>query len=84
VQVRIAGKVSATVAPVTSAEPALLAVIVYMIAVPGVAVAAPSVLVIERSALTIPANAADGGAITTATRTRICKDRVRDIEITPP
>jgi hypothetical protein len=45
-----AGKLSVTVAPRAVLGPALVAVIVYVIAVPGVAVAAPSVLVMDRSA----------------------------------
>ena len=51
VQVRLAGNVSATVAPVTLLGPALLAVIVYVTEPPGVAVVTPSVMVIARSAL---------------------------------
>jgi hypothetical protein len=42
--------VSATVAPVTAAGPALLTTIVYVIELPGTAVVALSVFVIERSA----------------------------------
>ena len=50
VQVRLAGNVSATVAPVALLGPALLAVIVYRTEAPGVAVVTPSVTVIARSA----------------------------------
>ena len=50
-QVRDAGKVSATVVPVALLGPALLAVMVYVVEPPGVAVVTPSVLVIARSAL---------------------------------
>src|SRR5690349_11599739 len=46
-----AGNVSATVAPVALLGPALLAVIVYVVEPPAVAVVTPSVFVIERSAL---------------------------------
>jgi hypothetical protein len=53
VQVSLAGKVSATVAPVTLLGPALLAVIVYVTLPPAVALVTPSVLVIERSALAV-------------------------------
>src|SRR5215510_7715660 len=49
VQVSDAGKVSATVEPVASLGPALLAVMVYVVEPPAVAVVTPSVLVIERS-----------------------------------
>src|SRR6185295_2432139 len=45
-----AGKVSATVAPVTELGPAFEAVIVYVTLPPGVAVVTPSVLVILKSA----------------------------------
>src|SRR6185295_1324621 len=51
VQVREAGKVSATVLPDASLGPALEAVIVYVTEPPGVAVVTPSVLVTARSAL---------------------------------
>src|SRR5438105_3095513 len=50
VAVRLAGKVSATVAPMTLLGPALLAVIVYVTLPPAAAVVIPSVLVIARSA----------------------------------
>ena len=53
VQVRAAGKVSVTVAPVALLGPELLAVIVYVTVPPGVAVATPSVTVIDRSALAL-------------------------------
>ena len=53
VQVKLAGNVSATVAPVALLGPALLAVIVYVTEPPGVAVATPSVTVIDRSALAL-------------------------------
>ena len=45
-----AGTMSATVAPTTSDGPALVAMTVYVIGAPGVAVDDPSVLVMERSA----------------------------------
>jgi hypothetical protein len=45
------GRVSVTVAPVTVDGPLLVATIVYVIEVPGVAAVAPSVLVIDRSAV---------------------------------
>ena len=48
--VRLAGKVSATVAPVAADGPALLTVIVYVTGEPAGVVVRPSVLVIERSA----------------------------------
>src|SRR4051794_35029779 len=51
VQVRDAGKVSATVAPVAVLGPEFDATIVYVTDPPGVAVVTPSVLVIARSAL---------------------------------
>src|SRR5258706_580014 len=51
VQVRLAGNVSATVAPVTALGPALLPVIVYVTEPPGVAVVTPSVTVTARFAL---------------------------------
>jgi hypothetical protein len=51
VQVSEAGNVSATVAPLTLLGPALLAVIVYVVDPPGVAVVTPSVFVMARSAL---------------------------------
>jgi hypothetical protein len=49
--VRLAGKVSATVAAVTFDGPAFVAVIVYVTLLPGTTVATPSVFVIERSAV---------------------------------
>src|SRR5437763_738173 len=48
--VSVAGKVSLTVVPGASLGPLLLAVIVYVMAVPGTALVKPSVLVIARSA----------------------------------
>ena len=53
VQVRLAGKVSATVAPVALLGPALLAVIVYVTEPPDVAVVTPSFTVIAKSALAL-------------------------------
>src|SRR5438067_27167 len=53
VQVSEAGKVSATVAPVTALGPALDATMVYVVDVPGVADVVPSVSVIDRSALAV-------------------------------
>src|SRR5438132_1441816 len=50
VAVRLAGNVSATVAPGALEGPALLAVIVYVTEPPGVAVVTPSVFVMARSA----------------------------------
>jgi hypothetical protein len=50
-QVRLAGKVSATEAPVAVAGPAFAATIVYVTVIPGTAKAVPSVLVIDRSAI---------------------------------
>src|SRR5436305_14869330 len=50
VQVSDAGKVSATVEPGALLGPALLAVIVWVVEPPGVAVVTPSVLVAARSA----------------------------------
>jgi hypothetical protein len=50
-QVSAAGNVSATVAPTALLGPALLAVIVYVVEPPAVAVVTPSVFVIARSAL---------------------------------
>ena len=50
VQVRLAGKVSATVTPVTGSGPALLAVIVYVVLPPGMLVVVPLVLLIDKSA----------------------------------
>src|SRR5213075_1185483 len=50
VAVRLAGKVSATVAPTAFDGPTLLAVMVYVTEPPAVAVVTPSVLVIDRSA----------------------------------
>ena len=44
-----AGNVSATDAPTAFDGPALLTTIVYVVVVPGTAVATPSVFVIERS-----------------------------------
>jgi len=52
-QVKIAGKVSVTVAPLALLGPALLAVIVYVTDPPGVALVTPSVTVIARSALAL-------------------------------
>ena len=47
----VAGKVSATVAPVTVEGPALVATMVYVTLLPGITVVTPSVFVIERSAV---------------------------------
>src|SRR5258708_2309312 len=52
VQVRVAGNVSAPVAPVAAPAVAFEAVIVYVTLPPGPAVATPSVLVMARSAAT--------------------------------
>ena len=49
--VSVAGKVSATVAPVTADGPTFRAVIVYVTLLPGTTVVTPSVFVIERSAV---------------------------------
>ena len=49
--VSVAGKVSATVAPVTAEGPALEATMVYVTLLPGITVVTPSVFVIERSAV---------------------------------
>jgi hypothetical protein len=48
---RPAGKVSVTVAPVTAEGPALLTTMVYVVVLPGTAVAVPSDFVIDRSAV---------------------------------
>jgi hypothetical protein len=56
--VRLAGKLSVTVAPVTTDGPALLTVIVYVTGEPAPVVVRPSIFVIDRSAVIVSVSVA--------------------------
>src|SRR5258705_246597 len=78
VAVRLAGSVSLTLEPGALFGPALVAVIVYVTAPPGVAVVTPSVLVIARSAVAPPAMAAE--LATSPSKTTAEQDLIRCID----